>query len=115
MLVISRKPTESIQVGETKVVVLEAKSGRVNLGFEGPATVPIWRSEIPVDIPTRVPSEHAMFAAKLMYSLRLFLLKKRHPDPIGKEWVNLHGVPVDWLEQAEQVCKDYERFLYEEE
>lgn len=115
MLVISRKPNESVDIGETRLTVLEAKSGRVQLGFEGPAAIPIWRSEIPATIPTRVPSEHAMYAAKLMYSLRLLTSMNRRPDVVGDKWVNLVGVPVDWLEQAEEVCKQYEAFLYDEE
>jgi carbon storage regulator CsrA len=53
MLVLSRKSTESVVVGEAgraeqllKVTVLEIKNGSVRLGFEAHASVAIHRSEI---------------------------------------------------------------------
>lgn len=53
MLVLTRKPREAVVVGGTngferllKVTVLEIKHGRVRLGFEAAADVPIHRGEI---------------------------------------------------------------------
>jgi carbon storage regulator CsrA len=53
MLVLSRRNTESVIVGESgtferilKVTVLEIKNGSVRLGFEADASVPVHRSEV---------------------------------------------------------------------
>jgi carbon storage regulator len=53
MLVLSRKAEESVVVGGAdgfhrllKVTVLEIKGGRVRLGFEVDAEVPVHRSEV---------------------------------------------------------------------
>ena len=53
MLVLSRKPLEAVAVGGAdggeyllKVTVLEIKHGRVRLGFEAPAEIPVHRWEI---------------------------------------------------------------------
>ncbi len=53
MLVLSRKSMESVVVGGAgrlerilKVTVLEIKNGRVRLGFEADASVPVHRSEV---------------------------------------------------------------------
>ena len=53
MLVLSRKPLEAVAVGGAdgvehllKVTVLEIKHGRVRLGFEAPAQIPVHRWEI---------------------------------------------------------------------
>jgi carbon storage regulator len=53
MLVLSRKSKESVVVGgprglepTLRVTVLEIKSGRVRLGFEADASVPVHRSEV---------------------------------------------------------------------
>jgi len=53
MLVLSRKSLESVVVGQSrsfeqllKVTVLEIKNGRVRLGFEAPAGIPVHRSEV---------------------------------------------------------------------
>lgn len=53
MLVLSRKPLESIVVGGAnsieqmlKVTVLEIKHGSVRLGFEAPAEIPVMRWEL---------------------------------------------------------------------
>ena len=50
MLVLSRKLLEAVEVGGAngsthplKVTVLEIKQGRVRLGFEAPAVVPVHR------------------------------------------------------------------------
>jgi carbon storage regulator len=53
MLVLSRKSMESVVVGARgrfeptlKVTVLEIKNGRVRLGFEADASVPVHRAEV---------------------------------------------------------------------
>ena len=53
MLVLSRKSKESVVVGGSgrfermlKVTVLEIKNGRVRLGFEADASVPVHRYEV---------------------------------------------------------------------
>ena len=47
MLVLSRKRGEGIVIGEgVTVTVLDVRGGRVRLGFDGPAEVPIHREEV---------------------------------------------------------------------
>jgi carbon storage regulator CsrA len=53
MLVLSRRPNEAVVVGGgdrferfLKVTVLEIKNGRVRLGFEADADVPVHRLEV---------------------------------------------------------------------
>jgi carbon storage regulator len=47
MLVLSRKETESIHIGDTIVVTInEIRGDKVRVGIEAPANVPIHRSEI---------------------------------------------------------------------
>ena len=47
MLVLSRKRGEGIVIGEgVTVTVLDVRGGRVRLGFDGPAEVPIHRGEL---------------------------------------------------------------------
>lgn len=53
MLILSRKPSESVVVGDSdditrllKVTVLEIRGGRVRLGFEVARDVPVLRSEV---------------------------------------------------------------------
>jgi carbon storage regulator len=48
MLVLSRKPNESIQIGNDVVLtVLQVQGNRVRLGIEAPAKVVIRRAELP--------------------------------------------------------------------
>ncbi len=47
MLVISRKPGETIVIGEQiRLTIIEVQHGRVKLGLTAPATVPIVRAEV---------------------------------------------------------------------
>jgi carbon storage regulator len=62
MLVLSRKTQESVVVGGSdrfermlKVTVLEIKSGKVRLGFEADAEVPVHRAEVWERIQSGVP------------------------------------------------------------
>jgi carbon storage regulator len=62
MLVLSRKTQESVVVGGSdrfermlKVTVLEIKAGKVRLGFEADAGVPVHRAEVWERIQSGVP------------------------------------------------------------
>lgn len=64
MLVLSRRSQEAVMVGGTdgfehvlKVTVLEIASGKVILGFEIDATVPVHRWEVWQRILTRAPRD----------------------------------------------------------
>jgi carbon storage regulator len=47
MLVLSRKQGERIQIGDSIcVTVLDSRNGKVRLGIDGPASVPIHREEV---------------------------------------------------------------------
>ena len=47
MLVLSRKPNESVIIGDDiKVTIVEIRKGQVRLGFEAPRDVPVHREEI---------------------------------------------------------------------
>ena len=47
MLVLTRKPGESVVLGNSiRVTVVECSSGTVRLGFDAPAEVSIYREEI---------------------------------------------------------------------
>ena len=60
MLVLSRKPKESIKIGEDiEVVVLEVHGDRVKLGFLAPTEVPIHRREVHDQINSPPALEHA--------------------------------------------------------
>jgi carbon storage regulator len=49
MLVLTRKQNERIVIaGEIVVQVLDVTGGRVRLGIEAPADVPVWREEVAV-------------------------------------------------------------------
>ena len=47
MLVLSRKPGESIVIGENITVrIIEVRGDRVRIGVEAPRDVPVYRTEI---------------------------------------------------------------------
>lgn len=47
MLVLSRKPGESIVIGgDIEVTIVEVRGEKVKLGFVGPSDVPIHREEV---------------------------------------------------------------------
>lgn len=55
MLVLTRKPTQSIIIGEEiEVSVLEVSGGKVRLGIEAPRSVPVFRKEVYVAKERRV-------------------------------------------------------------
>jgi carbon storage regulator len=50
MLVLSRKPNESIIVGDDiRIVVLEVRGQRIKLGIEAPSHVSIFRDDVKLD------------------------------------------------------------------
>lgn len=51
MLVLSRKPGESLVIGENiTVTIVEAKGGRVRLGIDAPKDLPVHRHEVKLRI-----------------------------------------------------------------
>ena len=46
MLVFTRSPGESFYIGESKVTVLENRSGRIRIGIDAPDDIPVLRSEL---------------------------------------------------------------------
>lgn len=53
MLVLTRKPQETIRIGNDIVVtVIRTKGKAVRLGIEAPSTVPVLRGEINLDEPS---------------------------------------------------------------
>ena len=49
MLVLARKPNETILIGDdVRIVVVQLQAGRVRLGIEAPPEIRIRRNEIPV-------------------------------------------------------------------
>jgi carbon storage regulator len=51
LLVLTRKPRQSIMIGDRiEVTVLSAAGDKVRLGIQAPADVPVYRSEIYVEI-----------------------------------------------------------------
>jgi carbon storage regulator len=63
MLVLTRKPNESIIIGNDIVLtVLEVVGSKVRLGFQAPASVGIWRKELKefqLDVRKTTPKEDA--------------------------------------------------------
>lgn len=56
MLVLTRKLTEQVVIGENiRVTVLAIKGNQVRLGFEAPDNVPIRRQEICFEVPNLEP------------------------------------------------------------
>ena len=51
MLALTRKPQESIMIGnDIEIKILEIKGDQVKLGIEAPKSVPIYRKEIYIQI-----------------------------------------------------------------
>jgi len=63
MLVLSRRVGERLLINQVWVEVLEISAGRVRLGFEGPANVPIYRQEVWADMQRHGPRRLARPAA----------------------------------------------------
>ncbi len=60
MLVLSRKHTEQIQIGDNIVVtVLEISRNRVRLGIAAPPDIPVMRTELAVALAADVARAHS--------------------------------------------------------
>jgi carbon storage regulator len=69
MLVLSRKPLESIQIGENIVVtVLSVRGKKVRFGIDAPAQVPVHRTELidAMAAPSSCPVRIAHFPDELL-------------------------------------------------
>jgi carbon storage regulator len=81
MLVLSRKPNQSIMIGEDiEVVVLEVKGDTVKIGLKAPRDVKVYRQEIYLEIKAEnerasATKEATTSAAKLLQQA----LKKNKP------------------------------------
>ena len=63
MLVLSRRRTEGIQIGDDiEVVVLEIRGNRVRLGIEAPDHVGIRREELTVKLTPRTANKSRSYA-----------------------------------------------------
>ena len=63
MLVLSRKPGQSIEIGpNVRLTVIDSRPGKVRLGFEAPREVEIVRTELGDDDPPTDASESASAA-----------------------------------------------------
>lgn len=59
MLVLSRRPQQSIMIGDAVVVtVLEVKGDQVRLGITAPRTIPVHREEVLVSIAAQATGSH---------------------------------------------------------
>lgn len=83
MLVLSRKPNQSIMIGEEiEVVVLEVKGDTVKIGLKAPRDVKVFRQEIYVEIKAEnaraaAATTETSNAAKLLQQA----LQKKKPPP----------------------------------
>lgn len=46
MLVLTRRDSESLQIGEIRITVVRSKDGEVKLGIEAPPSVTVQRTEL---------------------------------------------------------------------
>jgi carbon storage regulator len=69
MLVLSRKTTESIQIGDNiEVRVLEISGGRVRLGISATVEIPVHRSEVATRIDQEIEAPDGGPARGLVYA-----------------------------------------------
>lgn len=79
MLVLSRKPNQSIMIGDgIEVVVLEVKGDTVKIGLKAPREVKVYRQEVYAEI-TRENARAAAAVAPTLDAARLLqqVLKKK--------------------------------------
>lgn len=50
MLILTRKPGESLYIGDVKVVIVEVKGHQIRIGIEAPPEIRIYREEIYLQI-----------------------------------------------------------------
>lgn len=82
MLVLSRKPNQSIMIGEEiEVVILEVKGDTVKIGLKAPRDVKVYRQEIYAEI--KAENERAAIAKSATTNAAKLLqqaLKKKPPS-----------------------------------
>jgi carbon storage regulator len=77
MLVLTRGPNESIVVGDRiEITVLEVKGGKVRIGIQAPASVPVHRKEVWLEI-QKANLEAAKSAADSLDALTRLLDEKK--------------------------------------
>ena len=93
MLVLSRKPGESLRIGEDiEISVVEVKGDVVRLGIQAPRTVQVWRRELwdaivaenrkaALEVPVTIPSVISLPSA----GVGSLLIRKKTEPPKGQE------------------------------
>jgi len=46
MLVLTRRDSESLQIGDIRITVVRSRDGEVKLGIEAPPSVTVYRTEL---------------------------------------------------------------------
>lgn len=65
MLVLSRKKSEKVMIGDEIVVTLvDIRGDKVRLGFDAPSNIPVHRLEVYEDIQKGVPKPEAILKSK---------------------------------------------------
>ena len=78
MLVLNRKPNQSIMIGEDiEVVVLEIKGDNVKIGLKAPRNVPVFRQELLAEL----KAENQRAAAQASPEAAAQLLKQAFQKP----------------------------------
>ena len=93
MLVLSRKPGESIRVGDDiEISIVEVKGDVVRLGIQAPRTVQVWRRELwdaivaenrkaALEVPIMIPSVISVPST----GVGSLLIRKKTEPPKGQE------------------------------
>lgn len=80
MLVLNRKPNQSIMIGEDiEVVILEVKGDNVKIGLKAPRNVPVFRQELLAEL----KAENQRAASQASPEAAAQLLKQAFPKPQG--------------------------------
>lgn len=78
MLVLNRKPNQSIMIGEDiEVVILEVKGDNVKIGLKAPRSVPVFRQELLAEL----KAENQRAAAQAAPEAAAKLLKQAIQKP----------------------------------
>lgn len=80
MLVLNRKPNQSIMIGDDiEVVILEVKGDNVKIGLKAPRNVPVFRQELLAEL----KAENQRAASQASPEAAAQLLKQAFPKPQG--------------------------------
>lgn len=78
MLVLNRKPNQSIMIGEDiEVIVLEVKGDNVKIGLKAPRNIPVFRQELLAEL----KAENQRAAAQASPEAAARLLKQAFSKP----------------------------------